>query len=71
MTDSTLPALPVLLDTATVAETLGCSQRTVLMLIHEGALPAIRLGSQTSHYRVTEIDLRDFISRYRVGQPTT
>jgi excisionase family DNA binding protein len=58
-----------LLDTATVAELLACSPRTVTSLIVRGILPAVRLGPGRSAYRIRPTALLEFVSRYGQHEP--
>jgi excisionase family DNA binding protein len=58
-----------LLDTATVAELLACSPRTVTSLIVRGILPAVRLGPGRSAYRIRPAALLEFVSHYGHHEP--
>ncbi len=64
-----LPGTGELLDTATVAELLSCTSRTVTNLIQRGHLPAVRLGPGRSAYRVSAAALLDFVTRYGYHSP--
>ena len=65
------PALAAgdLLDTATAAELLACSTRTVTNLIQRGHLPALRLGAGRTAYRIHAHALHDFAARYGHHDP--
>jgi excisionase family DNA binding protein len=67
--DESAPNAAALLDTATVAELLACSPRTVTNLITRGALPAVRLGPGRSAYRVPATALLEFVSRWGHSEP--
>jgi excisionase family DNA binding protein len=60
------------LDLLTVAETaaiLNVSQKTVSTWVHQGALPAVKLGSGKRLIRVRRCDLEDFISQGEIADP--
>lgn len=57
------------LDTATAAELLACSTRTVTNLITRGHLPAVRLGPGRTAYRIPTEALLAFIARHGVHEP--
>lgn len=63
------PGAGELLDTATVAELLACTTRTVTNLIQRGHLPAVRLGPGRTAYRVSAPALFDFVARYGHHEP--
>lgn len=64
-TSTPSPLDGVYLDTSTVAHMLSCSQRTVLLLIQRGHLPASRLGPPPASWRVALSDLRTFLALHR------
>ncbi len=57
------------LDTAEVAELLGCCTRTVTSLIARGHLSATRLGPGRTSWRVAEEDLWAFIHQHGHHDP--
>ncbi|WP_019588843.1 helix-turn-helix domain-containing protein [Deinococcus apachensis] len=59
------------IDTATVAEFLGCTARTVVNLIRRGHLPAVRLGEGRTAYRVPVAALLEFVTRFGTHAPAT
>jgi len=64
---------PTALEFFTVAETasiLSISQRLVSKWIHQGALPAIRLGPGRRLLRIRRVDLEDFVTRGEIQSPS-
>lgn len=59
-----------LLDTATAAELLACSPRTVTSLITRGHLAAVRLGPGRSAYRISADALLSFVAQYGHHDPS-
>lgn len=57
------------LDTATAAELLACSTRTVTNLISRGHLRAVRLGPGRTAYRIPTDALLSFITRHGHHEP--
>lgn len=58
-----------LLDTATAAELLACSTRTVTNLITRGHLAAVRLGPGRTAYRIPADALLAFVERHGHHDP--
>lgn len=59
-----------LLDTATAADLLACTPRTVINLITRGYLQALRLGPGRSSYRIPTAALLEFAARYAIHEPS-
>ncbi len=53
-----------------VASILGISRRLVSNWIHQGALPAIRLGPGRRLLRIRRVDLEDFVNRGEIQPPS-
>jgi len=73
MSDQQSDATPTTLDLFTVAEAasiLDVSRRSVSNWIHQGALPAIRLGPGRRLIRIRRVDLEDFVTRGEIQPPS-
>jgi len=73
MSDKQADATPTTLDLFTVAETasiLDVSRRLVSNWIHQGALPAIRLGPGRRLLRIRRVDLENFVTRGEIQPPS-
>jgi excisionase family DNA binding protein len=55
-----------LLTAAQVAEYLSCSLQSVYDMIHDGDLPASRIGAGGGTYRISQQDLERFVESRRV-----
>ena len=72
-TQANKPAVPPQLDLYTLAETaaiLGVSQRSLFNWIHDGRLPAVRLGAGQRLVRIRRVDLEQFIQQRTAIAPT-
>jgi len=69
MSDKQSDATPTTLEFFTVAETaaiLGVSRKLISNWIHQGALPAIRLGPGQRLLRIRRVDLEEIVTQWEI-----